>query len=150
MHYNTWVESPYTQIRVELNKNRPVFSEPQKNSTTVSLYFTSHIAQNTTKMIALSSPTYVHRQSYNFFLRNRVQTQIVIYVRALTPINTRTHTLPLWAPLKDWAGLILRFTKSVIKSTSERLSRFDLEIHEVGHQEHLAVDKDVAFHWKNN
>jgi hypothetical protein len=31
-------------------------------------------------------------------------------------------------------------------STSERLSRLDLEIHEVGHQEHIAIDGDVAFH----
>jgi hypothetical protein len=31
-------------------------------------------------------------------------------------------------------------------STSERLSRLDLEIHKVGHQERLAVDVDVASH----
>jgi hypothetical protein len=31
-------------------------------------------------------------------------------------------------------------------SNSERLSQFDLEIHEVGHQERLAVDGDVASH----
>jgi hypothetical protein len=31
-------------------------------------------------------------------------------------------------------------------STSERLSRLDLEIHEVGHQECLAVDGDVTSH----
>jgi hypothetical protein len=29
-------------------------------------------------------------------------------------------------------------------STSERLSRFDLKIHEVGHQERIAIDGDVA------
>jgi hypothetical protein len=29
---------------------------------------------------------------------------------------------------------------------SERLSRLDLEIHEVGHQERLAIDGDVASH----
>jgi hypothetical protein len=28
-------------------------------------------------------------------------------------------------------------------STSERLSQFDLEIHKVGHQVRLAVDRDV-------
>jgi hypothetical protein len=28
----------------------------------------------------------------------------------------------------------------------ERLSRLDLEIHEIGHQECLTVDRDVAFH----
>jgi hypothetical protein len=31
-------------------------------------------------------------------------------------------------------------------STSERLSQFDLEIYEVGHQEHIIVDGDVASH----
>jgi hypothetical protein len=31
-------------------------------------------------------------------------------------------------------------------STSKRLSRLDLEIHEVGHQERLTVDEDVASH----
>jgi hypothetical protein len=31
-------------------------------------------------------------------------------------------------------------------STSERLSRFNLEIHEVGHQERLAVNGDVVSH----
>jgi hypothetical protein len=31
-------------------------------------------------------------------------------------------------------------------STSERLSRLDLKIHEVGHQERLAVDEDVIPH----
>jgi hypothetical protein len=30
--------------------------------------------------------------------------------------------------------------------TFERLGRFDLEIHEVGHQERLAVDGNVAYH----
>jgi hypothetical protein len=45
--------------------------------------------------------------------------------------NTVTHILSLWAPLKDWIG-------------------FDFEIHEVDYQERLAVDGDVASHWKNN
>jgi hypothetical protein len=31
-------------------------------------------------------------------------------------------------------------------SNSERLSRFDLEIHEVGHQKRLAVDEDIVSH----
>jgi hypothetical protein len=34
----------------------------------------------------------------------------------------------------------------ILMSTSERLSRFNLEIYEVGHQECLTVDRDVAFH----
>jgi hypothetical protein len=38
------------------------------------------------------------------------------------------------------------YVHSTPMSTSERLSRFDLEIHEVGHQERLAVDGDVASH----
>jgi hypothetical protein len=33
--------------------------------------------------------------SLNLFFRNTVQTQIVIHIRALIPMNTRTHTLPL-------------------------------------------------------
>jgi hypothetical protein len=35
-------------------------------------------------------------------------------------------------------------------NTSERLNRFDFEIHEVGHQERLIVDGDIVSHWKNN
>jgi hypothetical protein len=31
-------------------------------------------------------------------------------------------------------------------STSERLSRFDLKIYEVGHQQHIDVDEDIASH----
>jgi hypothetical protein len=31
-------------------------------------------------------------------------------------------------------------------STFERLSRLDLKIHEVNHQERLTVDGDVTFH----
>jgi hypothetical protein len=35
-------------------------------------------------------------------------------------------------------------------NTSERLSRFDLEIYEVSHQEHLTVDGTSSFTKKNN
>jgi hypothetical protein len=35
-------------------------------------------------------------------------------------------------------------------NTSERLSRFDFKIHEVGHQERIAVDGDAVSHLKNN
>jgi hypothetical protein len=38
------------------------------------------------------------------------------------------------------------YTHPILMSTSERLSQFDLEIHEVGHQEHLTVDGDVTSH----
>jgi hypothetical protein len=34
-------------------------------------------------------------------------------------------------------------------STSERLSQFDIEIHEVGHQERLTVNENIVFHQKN-
>jgi transcriptional antiterminator Rof (Rho-off) len=46
-------------------------------------------------------------------------------------MNACTHTLPLWVYLKDGVD-------------------FDLEIHEVGHQEHLTVDVDDVSYWKNN
>jgi hypothetical protein len=36
--------------------------------------------------------------------------------------------------------------RSTSMSTSERLSRLDLEIHEVGHQERLTIDEDVTSH----
>jgi hypothetical protein len=35
-------------------------------------------------------------------------------------------------------------------SISDRLNRLDIEIHEVGHQERLTVDEDIASHRKNN
>jgi hypothetical protein len=60
------------------------------------------------------------------FFRNTVQTQILIHVRAPTAMNTHAHSTPM--------------------STSERLSWFDLDIHEVGHQECLTVNGDVASH----
>jgi hypothetical protein len=31
-------------------------------------------------------------------------------------------------------------------NTSEKLSRLDLKIHEVGHQEHFTIDGDVVSH----
>jgi hypothetical protein len=42
------------------------------------------------------------------------------------------------------------YAHSTPKNTSERLSRLDLEIHEVGHQERLTIDGNIAPHWKNN
>jgi len=47
------------------------------------------------------------------------------HARTLTPMNTRTQTLPLWAPSKDWVG----------KSWSSR-----------SHHRRLAVDGHVAYH----
>jgi hypothetical protein len=46
-----------------------------------------------------------------------------------TPMNTRTQILPLWAPPKD----------SVRRSRDSR-----------NHHRHLAVDGDVAYHWKHS
>jgi hypothetical protein len=37
-------------------------------------------------------------------------------------------------------------THSTSVSTSERLSRLDIEIHKIGHQERITVDGDVASH----
>jgi hypothetical protein len=47
----------------------------------------------------------------------------------LTPMNTRTQTLPLWALLKDWAG-----------GSRDSWS----------HHWRFAVDGDVAYHWKHS
>jgi hypothetical protein len=38
------------------------------------------------------------------------------------------------------------YTHFTPMSTLERLSRLNLEIHEVGHEERLAVDGDIASH----
>jgi hypothetical protein len=38
------------------------------------------------------------------------------------------------------------YAHSIFISTSERLNRLDLEIHEVGQQERLAVDRDITSH----
>jgi hypothetical protein len=59
-----------------------------------------------------------------------------------TNIDTYTHT-----------GIYLyehTYLHSTPMSTSERLSWLDFEIHEVGHQERLIINGNVAFHWKNN
>jgi hypothetical protein len=62
---------------------------------------------------------------------NTVQTQILImYEHSPGPMNIHTHP--------------------TLMSTSERLGQLDLKIHEVSHQERLAIDRDVAYHRKNN
>jgi hypothetical protein len=38
------------------------------------------------------------------------------------------------------------YAHSISISTFKRLSRFDLEIHKVGHQEHIAIDNDIGSH----
>jgi hypothetical protein len=38
------------------------------------------------------------------------------------------------------------YVHPILMCTFERLSRLDLEIHEVGHQQRLAIDGDVASH----
>jgi hypothetical protein len=55
-------------------------------------------------------------------------TNVDTYTRMSTHLYEHTHVYP--APM----------------SISERLSRLDLEIHEVGHQERLTVDGDVISH----
>jgi hypothetical protein len=38
------------------------------------------------------------------------------------------------------------YAHPILMSISERLSQFDLEIYEFGHQERLTVDRDVVSH----
>jgi hypothetical protein len=53
-----------------------------------------------------------------------------------TDIYTRTNTYPY-----EYTHI-----HPILMSTSERLSRLDLEIHKVGHQKRLPIDGDVASH----
>jgi hypothetical protein len=55
---------------------------------------------------------------------------ILIYIQALISMNTHADHTSM--------------------SNSERLSRLDLEIHEVDHQNRLTINGDVASNWKNN
>jgi hypothetical protein len=50
------------------------------------------------------------------------------------------------APIMNTHTYEYKYAHPTSISTSERLSRLDLKIHEVGHQERLAVDGDVASH----
>jgi hypothetical protein len=52
--------------------------------------------------------------------------------------NADIHTRTITHPYEH------AYAYSTPMSTSEKLSRLDLEIHEVGHQEHFVVDGDVA------
>jgi hypothetical protein len=52
--------------------------------------------------------------------------------------NADTHTRTITHPYEH------TYAYSIPMSTSNKLSRLDLEIHEVNHQEHLAVDENVA------
>jgi hypothetical protein len=54
--------------------------------------------------------------------------------------NADTHTRTSTHPYKH------THVHPTPMSTSERLGQFDLEIHEVDHQERLAVNGDVASH----
>jgi hypothetical protein len=65
--------------------------------------------------------------SYYYF-ENTVQHRCS-QTRTYTHSYERTHTLPLWAPLKDWAG----------KSWGWR-----------SHHRCLAVDGHTTYHWKNS
>jgi hypothetical protein len=42
------------------------------------------------------------------------------------------------------------YAHSILMSTSERLSRLDLEIHKVGHKERLTINGNITYHCKNN
>jgi hypothetical protein len=55
-------------------------------------------------------------------------------------INIDTHTRTSTHPYEH------THAHPIPMSTSERLSQLDLEIHEVSHQERLAVDEDVTSH----
>jgi hypothetical protein len=55
-------------------------------------------------------------------------------------INTDTHTHINTYPYKH------THAHSTPMNTSERLSRHDIDIHEVGHQECLIIDGDVTSH----
>jgi hypothetical protein len=44
------------------------------------------------------------------------------------------------------ALLLIHIYTSYPMSTFERLRRFDIEIHEVSHQECLVIDEDVIYH----
>jgi hypothetical protein len=55
-------------------------------------------------------------------------------------INVDYHTRMNTHPYK------YTYIYHTLMSISEKLSRLDLEIHEVGHQERLAVDEDVISH----
>ena len=46
--------------------------------------------------------------SIYFFKNYTVQRTRPQHARTLTPMNTRTQTLPLWAPPKDWAPADLK------------------------------------------
>jgi hypothetical protein len=62
---------------------------------------------------------YMHHYSINIFLIHTVQRRRSQHARTLTPMNTRTQILPLWAPPNDWAPT---------------------------HHWHLVVDGNIAYH----
>jgi hypothetical protein len=53
-------------------------------------------------------------------------------------INTDTHIYMSIYPYQ------YMYAHLILMSTSEKLSQLDLEIHEVGHQERLIIDRNVA------
>ena len=61
------------------------------------------------------------------FFSINTDTSARIHAHTLIPMNTRTHTLPLWAPSRDWAGI----------------SSWNLR----SHRRHLIVDGNVYSHW---
>jgi hypothetical protein len=61
-------------------------------------------------------------------MRHTVKIQILIYIYMDTQLYKHKHM----------------YAHPISISISEILSRLDLEIHEVGHQEHLVVNRNVA------
>jgi hypothetical protein len=53
-----------------------------------------------------------------FFLNHTVQRRRSQHARTLTPMNTRTQTLPLWAPSKDWAPADPEIPEVIISASS--------------------------------
>jgi hypothetical protein len=80
-----------------------------------------------------AKPDYVTRPSLVFC---RIARSKHVFLKHST--NTDTHTC-MSTHHYEYTHL-----QPIPMSTSERLSRLDFEIHEVGHQERLAVDGDVA------
>jgi len=62
-----------------------------------------------------------------FFFSISTDTSAHIHAHTLIIMNAHTHTLPLWAPLRDWAGI----------------SSWDLR----SHRRHLVIDGNVSSHW---
>ncbi len=77
-------------------------------------------------METIKSSAYAVTSSILFFEKHSTNADTHTHMSTYPYEHTRTHHTPM--------------------STFVRLSRLDLEIHEVGHQERLAIDGDIASH----